>query len=729
MIRTAIVPVLASVAFATCSPAPKMAEKPTTTTTAPAPATKKFTYPATRTSDTVYDHHGTKVADPYSWLEDPDSEETAAWVKAQNQVTFGYLESIPQREPIRKRITELFDFEKFSTPWKEGGRYFWFRNDGLQPQYVLYTSTSPDPKSAKVLIDPNVMSKDGTVALGPLAVSMDGKMIAYAIADAGSDWHTFRVREIDTGKDLSDEVKWVKFSGASWTKDGKGFFYSRYPEPKQGDALEGQNYFHKLYYHRLGEPQSKDTLVYESPENKEWGFGGQVTEDGRYLAISVWKGTGPQNLLYWKDLQKADAPVVKLVDTWEAEYSLVSSDGSTFWFKTDKDAPRGKVVSVDITKPDSWKTVIAEAPETLQGVGMVADTFAASYLRDAKSVISLFGRDGRKQRDVELPGIGTAGGFGGRRTDTESFYMFTGFTSPGTIYRYDFKTQTSSVFAQPKLKFDPAQYETKQVFYPAKDGKTKIPMFITAKKGIVLDGKNPTYLYGYGGFNNAVTPSFSASIITWMEMGGVYAVANIRGGGEYGEDWHQQGILDRKQNVFDDFIGAAEWLIANKYTSTPKLAIGGGSNGGLLVGACITQRPDLFGAALPAVGVLDMLRFHKFTIGWAWVDDYGSADDPKMFPHLLKYSPLHNLKKGTKYPSTLITTADHDDRVVPAHSFKFAAAIQAAHAGENPVLIRIETRAGHGAGKPTAKAIEESADKWAFLVRELRMEPSVASSK
>ena len=713
--KTRSIAALLLLVAAACAPKsePPMNDKPTTS------SAKRFRYPEARKDDVVDDYHGTKVADPYRWLENPDSPETQAWVKAQNEITFGYLRSVAEREAIGKRITQLYDYEKLSTPWKEGGRYFWYKNDGLQQHSVLYTAESLDA-APRVLIDPNGFSADGTVALGPIAISKDGKKIAYSTTEGGSDWHVFKVRDVETGKDLPDQVKWVKFSGASWSGDGKGFYYSRYPAPKEGQALEESNYFHKLYFHRLGEPQEKDELVIEFPDQKEWGAGGMVSDDGRWLFISVWKGTGPQNLLYYKDLTKKDAKIVRLVDEWEAEYSIIDAVGSVFYVKTDKDAPRGRVIAIDTAKPDpkNWREIVPQQAETLQYATLVGDTFFANYLKDAKSLVRLHDRDGKHLRDVSLPGIGSVGGFGGKRTDTETFYSFTSFTTPGEIYRYDVKTHTSSLYKRPALKFDPAKFEVRQVFYTSKDG-TKVPMFLTHKKGLKLDGSNPTYLYGYGGFNVPVTPSFAASIVVWMEMGGVYAVANIRGGSEYGEDWHQAGIRDRKQNVFDDFIAAAEWLIANEYTSSKKLAIGGGSNGGLLVGACITQRPDLYAAAIPQVGVLDMLRFHKFTIGWAWVDDYGSSDDPNMFPYLHRYSPLHALKPGTKYPSVLITTADHDDRVVPAHSFKFAAALQAAHAGENPVLIRIETKAGHGAGKPTKKMIEEAADRWAFLVKEL----------
>ncbi len=676
-----------------------------------------LTYPTTHQADQVDDYHGTKVADPYRWLEDPDSDETKAWVEAQNKVTFGYLEDIPQRESLKQRITKLWNYEKYGIPYKEGNRYFYFKNDGLQNQSVLYTLTSLDGEP-RLLIDPNTLSEDGTIALSGIAISDDGNRMAYGLSTSGSDWQEWKVRDVETGDDLSDHLKWVKFSGASWTTDNQGFFYSRYDEPNDATKLEDANYYHKLYDHKLGTDQSDDLLIYHRPDQKEWMFNGSVTEDGHYLIIYVSQGTDPKNLVFYKDLQTADSPIVELISEFEANFSLIDNDGSIFWVQTDLDAPRGRVIAIDIHNParQNWQEIIPQAPETLEDVGVLNNQFVADYLKDARSSIKIFDLNGAFVREVELPGIGSAGGFGGKRYDTETFYVFTSFTTPATIYRYDMVTGERSLFRQPTVDFDPTQYETRQVFYPSKDG-TQVPMFITHKKGLVLDGNNPTYLYGYGGFNVSLTPSFSISNLVWMEMGGVYGIPNLRGGGEYGEDWHQAGTKLNKQNVFDDFIAAAEWLIENHYTRPQKLAIGGGSNGGLLVGACMTQRPDLFCAALPSVGVMDMLRFHKFTIGWAWCSDFGSPENPEEFKALYAYSPLHNLKPGTAYPATLITTADHDDRVVPAHSFKFAAALQAAHAGDNPVLIRIETKAGHGAGKPTAKIIEEIADKWAFLQR------------
>jgi prolyl oligopeptidase len=676
-------------------------------------------YPETRKVDVVDDYHGVKVADPYRWLEDDNAPDTKAWVDAQNKVTFGYLEQIPERARIRARLLELWDYERFSAPRREAGKYIYSHNSGLQNQNVVYIADSAKGQ-ARVLLDPNTFSADGTVALAGMSFSEDGRHMAYGVSEAGSDWHVWRVRDLETGQDTEDVIRWVKFTNASWTKDGKGFFYSRFDEPKPGQALSGVNLFRKIFYHRLGTPQAEDKLIYERPDDGQLNSGGSVTDDGRYFIISVSKGTERRNGIFYKDLAQDGAPVVKLLDEFEAAYNFIDNDGPIFWFRTDLDAPRYRLIAVDIRRPEreNWKTLIPETRDLLEGVSTVGNMFVARYLRDAQSQVRIFDLEGRHVRDVELPGIGTATGFGGKRHEQETFYTFTSFTHPPTIFRYDMPTGKSEVFRKPQVKFNPDDYETRQVFYRSKDG-TRVPMFLTHKKGLKLDGNNPVYLYGYGGFNIVQRPGFSVSNLVWMEMGGVYAVANLRGGGEYGREWHEAGMKLKRQNVFDDFIAAAEWLIANKYTQPGKLAIGGGSNGGLLVGAAMTQRPELFGATLPAVGVMDMLRFHKFTVGWGWVSDYGSSDDAEEFKVLYSYSPLHNLRKGTKYPATMVTTADHDDRVVPAHSFKFAAALQAAHAGEAPVLIRIQKRAGHGAGRPTTMIIEEQADRWAFLVRNL----------
>ena len=678
-------------------------------------SSQPLTYPYTHQDNQIDRYHGIEVKDSYRWLENPNSDETKAWVAAQNEITFGYLEQIPARDKIKQRITELWNYEKFGIPFKRGERYFYFKNDGLQNQFVLYTLESLDDEP-KVLLDPNTLSEDGTVALSGLAISEDGKLMAYGLSTGGSDWIEYKVREVETGKDREDLVKWIKFSGVSWTKDNQGFFYSRYDEPNEKTKLEDINYYQKLYYHRLGMPQSEDTLIYHRTDQKEWGFDGTVTEDGRYLIISVWRGTDPKKLLFYQDLQDPEPKIVELINEFEANYSFIDNNNSVFWLRTNLDAPRGKIIAIDINNPsqNNWQEIIPESEESLKGIGLINNQFIANYLKDARSQIKIFNLDGTFVREVTLPGIGSAGGFDGKKYDTETFYNFTNFTTPPTIYRYDMTTGESTVFRKPNVDLNPEDYQTRQIFYHSKDG-TKIPMFITHKKGLKLDGNNPTYLYAYGGFNVSLTPSFSISNLVWMEMGGIYAVPNLRGGGEYGEEWHKAGMKANKQNVFNDFIAAAEWLIANKYTSKDKLAIAGRSNGGLLVGACMTQRPDLFAAALSAVGVMDMLRFHKFTIGWAWCSEYGSPDNEEEFKILFAYSPLHNLIKGEKYPATLITTAERDDRVVPAHSFKFAAALQEAHGGENPVLIRIETKAGHGAGKPTTKIIEEITDKWAFL--------------
>ena len=689
-------------------------------------------YPETRTVDQVDTYHGVAVPDPYRWLEDPHAPESQAWIDAQNQVTFGYLEQLPGRDQLQQRLTELWNYERYGIPFKRGDRYFFYKNDGLQNQSVLYTLPTLDAEPT-VLLDPNTLSADGTVALSAVAISENGAYLAYGLSASGSDWVEWQVRDIASGKDFDDHLKWVKFSGAAWTHDHQGWFYSRYDEPDETTKLEAVNYYQKLYYHRLGTSQSEDVLVYERPDQKEWGFSGGVTDDGRYLVISVWRGTDPRNLVFYKDLNSPDSPVIELVSAFEAEFSYAGNEGTVFWFRTDLDAPKGRLLAIDLARPDRnhWQVVIPEATDTLQDVSLLNHQFVVDYLSDARSVVDylsdarsqvkIFDLQGQFLRDVELPGIGSVGGFSGKREDTETFYSFTSFTTPNTIYHYDLVTGESRLYRQPQVNFDPDAYTTTQVVYPSADG-TRVPMFITHKRGLELNGQNPTLLYGYGGFSISLTPSFSVSNLVWLELGGVYAVPNLRGGGEYGEDWHLAGTKVHKQNVFDDFIAAAEWLIAQGYTHRDRLAIMGGSNGGLLVGACMTQRPDLFAAALPAVGVMDMLRFNQFTIGWAWESDYGSPQDEAEFKALYAYSPLHNLKLGTAYPATMVTTADHDDRVVPAHSFKFAAALQAAHQGEVPVLIRIETKAGHGAGKPTAKVIEEVRDRWAFLATNLNME-------
>ena len=681
-------------------------------------------YPQTRTGGAVDEYHGTPVSDPYRWLEDTDSEATAAWVQAQNRVTSGYLEAIPEREAILRRLTELWDYERYGVPFREADRYFYFKSDGLQNQSVLYVQEglAGEPR---LLLDPNSMSKDGTVAITTVSVTDSGEYLGYGTAAGGSDWREFHVQRVSDGRELPDRVRWVKFSGLSWTKDGAGFYYSRYPELAAEDSLLGQNRNQMLYYHRLGTSQDADMRIYERPDQPEWGFGASVTDDGRYLVIRVWHGTDERDRVYYQDLGDPAAPelraqVVKLLDEFDASYDFAGNDGSTFFFVTDLDAPRQRLIAIDLETPDraNWREVIPEHDDVLQSAAIIAGRLVTLYLRDAHSQVRLFGLDGTFERDLELPTLGTVAGVRGEPDDTEMFFSFTSFLYPTTVFRYDFETGELGTFRQPDVDFDPAAYETRQIFYRSKDG-TRVPMFLTHRRGLQRDGRNPTLLYGYGGFNISITPSFSVANLVWLELGGVYAVANLRGGGEYGEAWHEAGMKENKQNVFDDFIAAAEYLVREGYTSPERLAIAGGSNGGLLVGAAMTQRSDLFGAALPAVGVMDMLRFHKFTIGWAWVSDYGSSDDPEGFRYLSAYSPYHNLTPDTCYPSTLVTTADHDDRVVPGHSFKFAARLQAVQACAHPVLIRIETKAGHGAGKPTDKRIAEAADRWAFLVETL----------
>ncbi len=676
---------------------------------------KRLQYPSSAQGDVVDDYHGQQVADPYRWLEDSDSEETRAWIKAQNALTFGVLESIPARAPIQERLETLWDYAKFSPPTRKGERLFFHKNDGLQDQAVLHWQEGHDGES-KVLLDPNSLSEDGTVSLQVTSLSADGSLLAYGLSTAGSDWIEFRVRDVASGEDRTDHLRWVKFSGASWTKDGAGFYYSRYAEPDPDKPAEEALYYQKLYYHRLGDEQGSDELIYERPDQKQWGFSGSVTDDGRYLVITVWEGTDPKNAVFIKDLENPVAEVEELLNTFDAAYHFVGNEGSLLWFRTDLDAPRGRMIEVDLKTPDrdAWRELIPEHEDTLDSVALVGERFLASYLHHASSKVRRHRLDGALEGELELPGIGTAAGFGGRREHKDTYFVFTSFIRPSTVYRYQVAENVCSVWRAPDVPFDAELYETRQVFVQSKDG-TRVPMFLSHRKGLEPTG-HPTYLYGYGGFNIPLTPVFSVSQLVWMELGGIFAVACLRGGGEYGEEWHQGGILGNKQNVFDDFAACAEHLIEDRWTTRDTLAIGGGSNGGLLVGASITQRPELFAAALPSVGVMDMLRFHRFTIGWAWTSDYGCADeDEEQFKTLYAYSPLHSLREGTAYPATLITTGDHDDRVVPAHSFKFAAALQAAQSGPAPTLIRIEVKAGHGAGKPTTKVIEEAADRWAFL--------------
>jgi len=728
-----------------------------------------LSYPAAARGTQVDDYHGVSIADPYRWLEDTDSPATKAWVEAENRLTDAFLASIPERAAIKNRLTEIWNYARFSAPFKNGGRYFYFQNTGLQNQSVLYVQ---DGRTAapRVLLDPNVLSADGTVALSGQAASDNGRYLAYSVSTSGSDWQEVHVRDVNTGRDLPDTLKWVKFSGISWTHDDKGFFYSRYDEPTSGNKMTNVNRNHKIYYHRVGRPQSSDELIYDRPDQPDWLLFGNVTDDGQYLIITVAQGTDVRNRLYFIDLDnpgkpKINNPVFRLIDRFDAEYEFVGNRGTMFYVRTDRNAPKGRIVAVSIENPreERWNTIVAESKDALVTATTAGEDIVANYLRDAQSSIRFFSasRDDRRDQrqraqpaprrnpgsiyddttgptvargqqltgggftlrgELPLPGIGTVNEIRGRQGDDEMFYSFTSFLYPTTVYRYDLKTRRNEVYRAPKVAFDPSKYETRQVFFTSKDG-TRVPMFITAKKGLQLDGNNPTLLYAYGGFNISSTPSFSSANAAWLEMGGIYALANLRGGGEYGKEWHEGGMLAKKQNVFDDFIAASQYLIREKYTSIPKLAIRGGSNGGLLVGAVMTQRPEQFGATLPEVGVMDMLRFQKFTIGWAWTSDYGSSDNAEQFKYLRAYSPLHNIKPGTCYPPTLGFTADHDDRVVPGHTFKFIATMQAAQGCANPILVRIETKAGHGAGKPTAKQIDEAADRFAFLFRTLRMTP------
>jgi prolyl oligopeptidase len=680
----------------------------------------KPSYPSARRGDTVDDYHGTKVADPYRWMEELDAPETRKWIDAEVQLTGAYLDHLPGRAHARARLTELWDYEKFGLPFKKGRRWFYSHNSGLQNQSVLYTAFSLDVEP-RVLIDPNTLSSDGTVALAGVDVSENGKLLAYGLSASGSDWVEWHVRDVESGKDLPDVIKWTKFTSASFAHDGKGFYYSAYDPPKAGEELKAQNKFQKLYFHKLGTTQEKDELVYERKDQPEWGFSGSVSDDGHWLSISVWKGTANENLLLVKDLSKPGSPVVELIPTFDSKADLIGNLGTKLYLHVDKGAPRGKIVTIDMADPKHvWKELVPEGPSVLRATGFVDDRLFLSYLEDAHSKVVVVDKNGKKVRDLQLPGIGSAHGFGGERTDKETFYSFSSYAVPPTVYRYVPATGETKLWRQPKVKFDPAQYETKQVFFQSKDG-TRVPLFLTQKKGLVPDGNTPVFLFGYGGFDVSETPEFAVTPLLWVESGGIYADVVLRGGGEYGESWHQAGMKEKKQNVFDDFIGAAEYLIKEKITSPKKLVIHGGSNGGLLVGAALTQRPELFAAAIPAVGVMDMLRFHKFTIGWAWAEEFGSSDDAGAFQWLYAYSPLHRIKAGVSYPPTLITTADHDDRVFPAHSFKFAATLQAAQAGAAPVLIRIDTKAGHGGGKPTSKRIEEAADRMSFAAKAVGM--------
>ncbi len=682
-------------------------------------ARPEINYPETRKLDLVDDYHGRKVSDPYRWLEDTESEETADWVARQNEVTQQYLQSIPSRSVMHQRLEKLWNYERFELPRRRGSTYFYTHNDGLQNQSVLYKASSLE-RLREMLLDPNTLSADGTVAVASTQPSDDGKLLAYGLADGGSDWRTWKIRDVETGKDLDDVIRWVKFSDIAWKPDGSGFFYGRYDEPVEGKELTGTNENQRLYFHTLGDDQSEDALIFQQPDHPKWGFGPEVTDDGRFLVIQNWKGSEPKSQIFVQDLRKADAPVEPLITGFDAEYEWVASVDDTLYFLTDHHAPKRRLIAINAgnNNRDDWREVIAESQDVLESVSLFGTTFYASWLKDARGKVTRHSIDGKLVDELELPGVGTVSGFGGPRDAAETFFSFTNYVTPTSIYRVDLPSGVISLWRRPDVDLDVDEFVTEQLFCKSKDG-TTVPIIVTRKKTTQLDGSNRTLLYGYGGFNISITPSFSPATAAWVDHGGVYAVANLRGGGEYGRQWHEDGMRHKKQNVFDDCISAAECLIEKGYTTPQRLALQGRSNGGLLVGAVMTQRPELFGACLPAVGVMDMLRYHKFTIGWAWVTEFGSSDEEDQIDNLLSYSPLHNLKAGTCYPATLVTTADRDDRVVPGHSFKFAAALQAAQGCDNPTLIRIETRAGHGAGTPVSKRIDEYADLWAFLIDNL----------
>ena len=692
-------------------------------------AQQAWKYPATATVEHVDTYHGVQIADPYRWLEDDNSAQTTQWVEAQNAVTFGYLGTIPFRAALRARLDVLQDYPKYTAPSRRGTRYFFSKNSGLQEQSVLFTQVGLDG-TPEVLLDPNTFSKDGTSRLTTFSPSLDGKYAVYGVSRSGSDWQDYLVIDLATKKTLADKVEWVKVSGVAWR--GNGFFYSRYPAPKPGQEKSGINENHQVYFHTIGTPQSADTLVYDDPKNPQRFHGVRTTEDERFAILTISdRGKGKKgNAVFVRDFSKNETTFKPLIgEIGDDSFSVVDNVGGLLLVETDRNAPNGRVVQIDPANPAeaNWKTIIAERPEPLQNAATAGDKLFLTYLKDASTRAYVHALDGTFEHEIALPGVGSANGFGGERDDTAVFYSFSSYETPASIYRYDIATKKSTVFRAPEIKgYDPSRFETRQVFYTSKDG-TKVPMFVVHRKGVALDGTNPTVLYGYGGFNISQTPSFSPSRIALLEQGVVYAVANLRGGGEYGERWHEAGTKLKKQNVFDDFIAAAEWLIANKYTTSERLAVQGGSNGGLLVGAVINQRPDLFRVAFPQVGVMDMLRFHKFTIGWNWVADYGSSDNAEEFKALRAYSPLHNIRTGARYPSTLITTADHDDRVVPAHSFKYAATLQKAASPERPVLIRIETVSGHGASNVT-KTLETNADLYAFLFQQMGITPKVPAS-
>ncbi len=670
--------------------------------------------PQTRRDDTVENYHGTQVADPYRWLEDATSDETQAWSEAQSDVTRAYLATLAGREKIKTRLTELYDYPKYTVPTKRGNRYYFSKNTGLQNQFVLYRQDTFAGKE-KLVLDPNTLSTDGTVALVNSSFSEDGKLLAYGTSTSGSDWQEVKVRRVDEGSDFDEVIKWSKFSSLAWRHDAQGFYYSRFPEPGTVPEEDATN-FNKVYLHILGTAQAADQLIFERPDAKELAFDPTVTDDGKYLVLNVWHGTDQQNRIYYREVDST-APFIRLLDEADASYTFIGNEGPTFYFKTDLSAPRGRIIAIDTREPerDNWKELVPQQGDVVAFALIVNHQFVVAYMHDAYHQIKRYAIDGHLLGEIVLPTLGSLVDIAGEVDDSELFFSFTSYLIPSSVYRYDFTTNAATPLHTSAIRFDASGYETEQVFYPSKDG-TRIPMFLTHKKGLVKDGTNPTLLYGYGGFNISLTPTFSLTALLWVESGGIYAVANLRGGGEYGEEWHQAGVLGKKQNVFDDFIAAGEWLIANKYTSTSKIAINGGSNGGLLTATSLVQRPDLWGAVVCEVPVIDMLRYHRFTVGRYWVSDYGDAEhNAEDFKFLYAYSPLHNVKEGVHYPPTLILTADTDDRVVPAHAKKFAATLQRAHSGEQPPLLRLELKAGHGMGKPTAKIIEERSDMLAFL--------------
>ena len=669
-------------------------------------------YPETKKVDTVDNYFGVKIADPYRWLENDTSAETAEWVKLENELTSNYLSQIPYREKIRERLTKIWDYPKFGVPFQEGPWIMFFKNDGLQNQSVLYVRQGLEGEP-RILLDPNKLSTDGTIALAGNSASHDGKYLAYSLAKSGSDWNDIKILDIASGNELTDHLEWVKFSGMSW--QGDGFYYSRYNAPVKGMELSNKNENQKVYFHKVGALQADDKLIYENPKFPQRNYGAQVTEDERFLLLYE-SETTDGNSLYYRDLRTANMPFKQIAEGFEFEYHVVDNVGDSLLVVTNFKAPKKQLVLIDPKNPDpkKWKILIPEADNVLDNVTLAGDKIIVEYMQNAHSSALVYDLKGKFQYELSLPGIGTMAGFNGKKGINTAFYGYTSFTFPTTVYKYDVVKNESSVYSKPDIDFNSDDYEVEQVQYSSKDN-TTISMFIVHKKGIEMNGDNPTLLYGYGGFNISLTPSFSISRILFLENGGVYAMPNLRGGGEYGEEWHKAGTKDRKQNVFDDFIAAAQFLIEKKYTSPEKLAIMGGSNGGLLVGACMTQHPELFKVAIPQVGVLDMLRYHKFTIGWAWAGDYGTSDTKEGFDYLIKYSPLHNIHDTVAYPATLAFTADHDDRVVPAHTFKFIATLQAHHKGNEPILVRIDTKAGHGAGKPTAKVIDEATDLWSFI--------------